>query len=359
MRILFITAHKHLPELRGGMEVNTHDLALRLIQRGVQVGVLCGLAGKGSVGFRARLHIKLLNKQCPMDRSLGYPVWRAWESEQHVHAVAEVFKPDAIVIQGGSKFDVLLADALRLQLPVFCYLHTQDLLPIEDDVLNNPLLNFISNSEFTCSLHPNKRFCGVVRPLILPELYATMGSRNTALFVNPAPHKGLGIVLALAAARPDVPFVFAVNKSEVRASVAAEIHQLKLRNVELSGPVSDMRPLYRQAKIVLAPSQWQETWGRIATEAHFSDIPVLASSSGGLPEAVGPGGVCLPADAPESEWIRVFNRIWDEQDYYASLSDAAHRHSRRPEIAPDNIVESFIAMISRSPQTIVDRVHMS
>lgn len=348
MRILFVTSHKHLPELRGGMEVNTHDLAQRLINRGVQVGVLCGLAGKGLVGTLARLQIKLMRKRCAMDHSMGYPVWRAWESERHVQQAAHDFKPDVIVIQGGSKFKVLLAESLHLQLPVFCYLHTQDHLPVDETVLNNPLLNFISNSEFTRSLHPNKRFSGVVRPLILPELYTTTSSQTTALFVNPAPHKGLEVVLAIAAARPDVPFMFALNKSEVRASVLAEIQRLGLRNVELLGPVSDMRTLYRRTKIVLAPSQCLETWGRIATEAHYSGIPVLASNRGGLPEAVGPGGICLPADAPSSEWIDIFNKMWDDSDYYASLSEAARTYSQRREIKPDSVVDSFIVMLTNS-----------
>ena len=53
----------------------------------------------------------------------------------------------------------------------------------------------------------------------------------------------------------------------------------------------DMRSVYRDTKVLLVPSQWLETWGRVATEAQFSGIPVLASRSGALPEAVGPGGI--------------------------------------------------------------------
>jgi glycosyltransferase involved in cell wall biosynthesis len=75
-------------------------------------------------------------------------------------------------------------------------------------------------------------------------------------------------------------------------------------NVTLHPPTRDMRPLYARARLLLAPSQWEEAWGRVATEAQVSGIPVLASNRGGLPEAVGNGGILLPADAPGNEWAR-------------------------------------------------------
>ena len=106
-----------------------------------------------------------------------------------------------------------------------------------------------------------------------------------------------------------------------------------------------MRKVYRQAKLLLAPSQCLETWGRVATEAHFSGIPVLASNSGGLPEAVGPGGICLPPDAPVACWIGAFSEIWDNPARYLQLSQAALEYSRRPEIAPDAIANSLIAIV--------------
>ena len=51
-------------------------------------------------------------------------------------------------------------------------------------------------------------------------------------------------------------------------------------------------------KILLAPSKWEEAWGRVASEAHCSGIPVVGSRRGGLPEAIGEGGIVLDYDAP-------------------------------------------------------------
>ncbi len=60
----------------------------------------------------------------------------------------------------------------------------------------------------------------------------------------------------------------------------------------LVGRTMDTRSVYAATRVLLVPSQWKaETWGRVASEAQFSGIPVLASDVGGSPEAVAPGGV--------------------------------------------------------------------
>ena len=345
MRVLFVTTNKHLPELRGGMEVNTHELGLALLERGAAVGVLCGLAGVGLAGISARLRSKLLRDPCPVDRGLGYPTWRSYDSIPHVGGVAASFKPDVLVVQGGADFAPLVRTCLATGLPTVCYLHTQDRLPLPTDILEDPNISFVANSNFTRLMHPEKRFLGVMPPIVPAKNYMTMTNRRFAVFVNPVPYKGLEIVLSLAQARPDVSFLFVVNRRRFKRDGATPSWS-HLRNITQAGPVPDMRRVYRCAKLVLAPSQWLETWGRIATEAHFSGIPVLASNSGGLPEAVGPGGVCLPRDAPFPEWLEAFSGVWDDAIRYEELCAAARHYSQRRDISRDAIVESFLTHLS-------------
>ena len=350
MRILFVTTNKHLPELRGGMEINTHQLSLALLERGASVGVLCGLAGVGLTGLSARLRRKLLRDPCPADMRLGYPTWRSYDSIPYVGAVASVFKPDILVVQGGANFVPLVTTCLEVGRPVVCYLHTQDRLLLPSEMLKHPKISFIANSNFTKSMHPEKKIRAVVPPIVPPENYVTETSRSCAVFINPVPYKGLGIALGLAKARPDVTFMFIVNPHGLKRGQPIPQPWDRLRNVKLAGPIRDMRRIYRFAKLVLAPSQWLETWGRVATEAHFSGIPVLASDRGGLPEAVGSGGVCLPADSPFSLWLETFSRIWDDPIYYEKLCDAALYYSQRCEIRPVVIVESFLALLTHVAQ---------
>jgi glycosyltransferase involved in cell wall biosynthesis len=213
-------------------------------------------------------------------------------------------------------------------------------------MLENPSISFIANSSFTMSIHTEKNFRGVVPPIVPSGNYSTATNRSCAVFINPAPYKGLDIVLGLAEARPDVTFLFVVNRRRFEHGGARPQSWDRLRNVKTVGPIRDMRRIYRHAKLVLAPSQWVETWGRIATEAHFSGIPVLASNSGGLPEAVGPGGLCLPRDAPFREWLEAFSGIWDDPSRYEQLCAAARLYSQRREISRDAIVESFLALLN-------------
>ena len=345
MRILFVTTNKHLPELRGGMEVNTHELSMALLERGVSVGVLCGLAGVGLTGISARLRRKFLRDPCPRDMRLGYPTWRSYDSIPYIDSVTALFKPDILVIQGGADFVPMVTTCLGRGRPLVCYLHTQDRLLLSGEILEHPESSFMANSNFQKSMHPEKKFLGVVPPIVPAENYTTATSRSFAIFINPSPHKGLGIALSLAKARPDVTFLFVVNRKGFKPKQQS---WNRLRNVKLVGPVRDMRSLYRRTKLVVAPSQWLEPWGRVATEAHFSGIPVLASDRGGLPEAVGPGGLCIPADAPLPVWLRAFSGIWDDPVRYRQLCEAARQYSQRREISRDAIVDSFLALLKRA-----------
>lgn len=66
----------------------------------------------------------------------------------------------------------------------------------------------------------------------------------------------------------------------------------------------------------------------------MSGIPVLASNSGGLPEAVGEGGVVVPCDAPFADWQNAFARLVDDAGFYQQCSEAARKHAARETISP-------------------------
>src|SRR5271156_3811764 len=106
-----------------------------------------------------------------------------------------------------------------------------------------------------------------------------------------------------------------------------------LPNVTLAPPQQDMRKVYGRCKILLAPSVWEEGYGRVVTEAQISGIPVVASTRGGLPEAVGPGGILLDLDSPISDWAAAVRKLWQDQRHYRELSAAAVAHAQRREMA--------------------------
>ncbi|MEU9510047.1 glycosyltransferase [Micromonospora sp. NPDC048170] len=116
-------------------------------------------------------------------------------------------------------------------------------------------------------------------------------------FVNPEPAKGLGVVLAVAQASAvhRLPFRFRIVEGRW---TAAELRRIgvdpdRIPHVEVVPFREDVCALYAQTDLLLAPSLWQESFGMVAREATVHGVPVVATRVGGLPEAVGAGGICL------------------------------------------------------------------
>ena len=118
-----------------------------------------------------------------------------------------------------------------------------------------------------------------------------------------------------------------------------------LPNVTWRKPTLDMSDIYGGTRIVLVPSQWEETWGRVVTEAHAAGIPVLARAYAGLPESVGPGGVLVEADAPIEAWIRALRQMWDDEAYYETLVARTREFSARAEATPAYLAGKLIACL--------------
>src|SRR5207253_7079226 len=112
-------------------------------------------------------------------------------------------------------------------------------------------------------------------------------------------------------------------------------------NVVLRPPHREMKKIYGKSKILLTPSLWEEAYGRVATEAQLSGIPVIASARGGLPEAVGPGGLLIDPDGPIDAWVAAIRRLWNDKAHYAELASTAMNHATRPELSFDYQVETW------------------
>ena len=130
-------------------------------------------------------------------------------------------------------------------------------------------------------------------------------------FINPSFEKGLSIFAKLAQycqkAHPDLRFLvvnshgnFAENIQYFHTKGNKDDHPLKPQdfdNVDMPPATNNMKPIYTVSKVIVTPSLWWESWGRVASEAVLNNIPVLGSTSGGLKEATFGAGIHL--DAPE------------------------------------------------------------
>jgi glycosyltransferase involved in cell wall biosynthesis len=319
---------------------------LHLLKRGMKPAVICDLRAERSLlAWRNRLWRQIRPSiRFPLDTGLGYPVFRGWPDDDGAAEVTARFRPDVIVAQSAEPVPLLKPYA-GLGIPRMAYFH-ETLRVYDAGVLaKTGDIGLIANSRFTAegmAAHAGL-MPAIVRPLVDRKLYEVKSRPRNVLFINTVPRKGLEIAFRLAESRPDVRFDFV--KSWILKP--HEIDRIGLRaraagNIALHPPTNDMRPHYARARLVLAPSQWEEAWGRVATEAHVNGIPVLASDQGGLREAVGPGGLLVPLGASIHEWKCAFSQLWDDPAVYDRVSKTALAYSWRPEVQPDNIVDTFI-----------------
>lgn len=351
MRILIGSAHPYLPQMFGGAQSSTHELAQALIARGHDVCVLGGLTGKGWTGLRGRVLLKLGRRNYARDDSLGYPVLRAWLAWKAAAEAVRDFRAEVAIFQ--SRLPIQLAEAIdRRATRTFIYLRN-----VETADLGGPPgaltdVGFIANSQFTATrfAQTDGLSSAVIYPLIDRAKYRVESTRRNVTFINPHPRKGLDVAVAVARSHPEIPFAFvrSWNLSDDEEA-ALQRSVAPLPNVTVRPSTTDMRSVYGEARIVLAPSRWEEAFGRIAAEAQVSGIPVVGSDRGGLPEAIGPGGVVVPGDAPMEAWSEAVRSLWYDAAAYERASRAALEHSMRPEMDPDQQIGHLIEVLSADP----------
>ena len=210
--------------------------------------------------------------------------------------------------------------------PIVVYLRNVEFHELAGDLSELKSAHYIANSDFTARAYRD-RFgiqSTVIPPTIDPERYRTPTSKEYVTFINPYKEKGFELAVRIAERCPEIPFLFVESwklDGDHRAAVEQTIAPLK--NVTLQSRTDDMKTVYGRTKILLAPSKWEEAWGRVASEAHCSGIPVVGSRRGGLPEAIGEGGIVLDYDAPLDDWVASIRQLWNDADHYDRLSAAA------------------------------------
>ena len=317
------------------------QLAVALSERGHEVAFLTGLLGSGLMGIRARTKFKLSRSTLYVREYDGFDVYRGWEIENCVEEFSNAFNPNLALCFSGRPATVARAFKLN-NIPSAIYFRNVEITDIGLDPIS-AANGFIANSNFTAQFVKSKFSISAttIRPLVEKELYETRPG-GMATFINPHRDKGRDIVFELVKRSPNIPFLI-VYSWQLSEQDRLDLQKFAARydNVTIIEATDDMKSVYGRTKILLAPSQWQEAWGRVATEAHFSGIPVMSSDAGGLPESVGPGGVIIPREGSIDQWEAALHKLWYDQSLYNYLSKESLKFSRREEMKPSTIVEQL------------------
>jgi len=281
----------------------------------------------------------------------GYPIRLLPDFFDTLAAEIECTRPDIVWSQLEGALQVLQT-AHRLGVTGLCYVHDAEFDPSEMRAIASLDCHLIASSGFLADkvYRATGHRAGVVYPPA--ELYFdTTGDPNGVVtMINPHPVKGLDTTLEIARRLPTVKFLlqesWRLNSYEL---AALESKLAELPNVSFAHRVSDMRCVYRQTRLLIAPSRWEEGFGMVALEAQSCGIPVIASRRGGLPEAIGDGGLLIDDYLNVDAWVQTIDSVLNDAAHYRALAVRARRHAESDIFAPDALAHRLRAIAQSQP----------
>lgn len=153
---------------------------------------------------------------------------------------------------------------------------------------------------------------GRAATVIHPPIYGTgpfpdLGNfeRGRITMINPCAVKGISIFLEVARRLPEYRFGVVPGWG----TTAEDQRALeRLDNLEFLPNARTIDDLLAGTRVLLMPSLWYEGFGLIVMEAMLRGLPVVASDSGGLPEAKRGTGYVIPVTT-----IERYEPVYDEQ----------------------------------------------
>lgn len=310
--------------------------------------LLAGLAGRGVTDARQTGDAVVYTHRGVTVHAVTAPARLA----AHVLAVAAAERPDRTLVPSDDPGLLMLGTALRATPGRVVYLvHTLQQLPFGPRAFypSESGRRLVHRAAGAVAVSRAARdyvrvHGGLDATLIHPPVYGTgpwpAGTGDAVTMVNPCGYKGLPILLGLADACPDVPFLAVPTWG----TTAADRLALAARpNITIVPPADDLAAVYARTRVLLMPSLWDETFGYTAVEAMLHGVPVLAADVGGLGEAklgvpyllpVTPISRYLPQrpDAPYPEpelppqdlgpWLAALRRLLTDPAHHASVAAA-------------------------------------
>lgn len=334
--IFFVSDHTYLPYRSGGRESSINDLAAEFRDAGWNVYV-----------------IVKKNANDIVEREFnGYTVVEVDDVFSAVVGLALYYRVDRIVASvDGKNIEKFLHF-----FPSGSCLFVRDTQGLDFLSENDKeYFKFVSNSEFTAS-EVEKRILSRVEdfpPLIDTNAYKVLSSKKYVVFVNTVEKKGLSLAIDIARSLPDIQFLF----REGWPLSDEQWQELKQRicdisNIELERATNDVKSIYNNARLLIVPSQCEEAWGRVVTEAQVSGIPTIVNGVGGLSESCGVGGIVMARDSSYKEWATVIERVLSDDYEYNLISEGALRQTEKYKKLIMGYRERFEETIQPGPSTL-------
>jgi glycosyltransferase involved in cell wall biosynthesis len=258
------------------------------------------------------------------------------------------FRPDLVFFYGGQPLDLLIAREARVRgIPAAFYLANGN---YSATTWCRDVDLILTDSQATCDFYRERHGYPVtpVGAFIDPsQVVAGEHRRERVLMINPSLEKGVGIfiqvAMLMAERRPDITFEVVESRGNWPAILTVVGNAMgrpvgTLPNVVVTPNTQDMRPVYGRSRLLLAPSLWWESSGRVLAEAMLNGIPAIITDRGGMPEMVGDAGLrlSLPAACHEPPYDRLpkpallapliarIEQFYDDEAYYQTFVTRAY-----------------------------------
>ncbi len=137
---------------------------------------------------------------------------------------------------------------------------------------------------------------------------------------NLGPHKGIDILFRIAERMPSRRFSIAGKLPD-----GIEIP----KNVDYLGWQSDIEQVIAASSLILIPSRCEESFGRMPIEAGCQRKPFIASTRGGLPEAVGEGGFLIEDIENIDLWRKKIDDLLGNNHIYNTMAQRSYENAKR------------------------------
>lgn len=383
MKVLIISS-LYYPNGIGGAEKNTQVVAEEFASRNIEV-VVVTTSDRDYVDFvngvkvcyvRTRnlywgLHSKYQNKY-------KKPLWHLLDAYNPLIApkIDEIIrreKPDVAQTNALSGFSAAVWQSLKkYNIPILHILHDHYLLCLKTNMFSNNmncpgqclpckllsvpkrklsgLVDSVAGvSSYILNRHLDYGFFGNARfKITLPNVFDI--SQHQAKPVSDklkfgfvgllSPGKGIEFLLQYFADLKDTSLlVFG------RAETPEYENQLKIKykdtNIKFMGYNSDLKEVYSTFNVLIIPSLWNETAGRVVIEANSYGLPVIASNRGGIAEFVEDGetGFVFNPDEP-GELVKTVKWFMNNNDRIAAMSGKCLQKAQ--EFSKDKVIEKYI-----------------
>ncbi|MEU9213437.1 glycosyltransferase, partial [Streptomyces sp. NPDC048415] len=303
--VLFAWRRTPPPLLIGGAEVSQQLLAEEFAAAGWRVTYLGSHEApwnRASELPALRRHLATHDVPCEVRQQEVRYAWNGvrcravaqdWIHSAFAAALAELSPELVITAQEGA---AELAAQARRTTQVAAWLHSVS--PTSLNVVHGRPHSALAVSRFVLS---RARAHTGTRAVLLYPPFARVAlgpepAGDAVLMVNPVPQKGAALLHQVIECLPAQQFTLVEGWWDTSGEFAG------YPNVTYVRRTYDMGPLYTQHRLLLVPSTVEDAFPRVIIEAGLHGLASLGADRGGIPEAVGDGGLLLPGDAGVAAW---------------------------------------------------------